>query len=720
MNDPDDTKEQHLQEVRGLREQLARRITPPDAMPVKEQFLLDTLMSYGLDGIYFKDTQSRFLRINQALAARFGLADPAQAIGKSDRDFFDEAFARQTRADEEQVMRTGQPLVGKAEQEIWPDGRTTWASTTTVPLRSADGRVIGIFGVTRDITEKVRAEEIIRQAHADLERRVAERTAELVRANQDLHREIAERGRAEAALHASEAKYRCLIENLEQHIFLKDRAFRYVAANPPFCRGLGLAEPDLVGRTDFEISPRYLAEKYRADDRRVVEEGERLDLEEETLIGNQPRTIRTIKTPVRDDRGNIVGVLGIFWDITEQRQLETQLRQAQKMEAVGQLAGGIAHDFNNLLTAILGNVSLVLSSSPVESSRLLLQETELAALRASELTRKLLGFSRRSVLRLEPTNLNSAVEETLAIFRRSTDPRIRVEVCGAADLWAVRADASQISQVLMNLWLNARDAMSQGGVLRLETGNVRLGDDYPRLHLEGRAGEFVRLRVSDTGHGIAPEVRPYIFDPFFTTKEVGKGTGLGLAMVYGIVKQHGGWVECASEPGRGTCFDVYLPRCEEPAAEPSIQSPAATPMRSGGETILFVDDEAVVRNLGQETLRRAGYQVLLAADGRQALALYAREQPRIDLVILDLTMPELSGRDALRQLRSLNEQVRVLFSSGYTAEQLSESAEMGVVGFLSKPYRPQELVEAVRRALNHGKATPEKTQVTCRDPGVCG
>jgi CheY-like chemotaxis protein len=373
------------------------------------------------------------------------------------------------------------------------------------------------------------------------------------------------------------------------------------------------------------------------------------------------------------------------------------------MEAIGQLAGGIAHDFNNLLTAILGNVSLLLSQvTPAEPSGELLRETEQAALRAAELTGQLLGFSRQTVLRLKPTNLNPVIQETVAILRRTIDPRITVEVQAEPTLWTVQADPGQMNQILMNLCINARDAMSDGGQLCLETANIVVDETFHLQHLEAQPGDYVRLRVRDSGHGIPEEIRSRIFDPFFTTKAPGKGTGLGLAMVFGIVKQHHGWIECHSEVGRGTDFDIYLPRFREDAAV--AEPPAAHDVPGGKETILLVDDEAIIRNVGRTILQRYGYRVLLAEDGQEALELYQRAGRDIDLVILDLTMPRLSGYDTLRHLRRIDPEVRVLFSSGYAAEKVLGNDTGGVLGFVNKPYRPQDLATTVRQVLDRVRA----------------
>lgn len=519
-------------------------------------------------------------------------------------------------------------------------------------------------------------------------------------------RDIREQWQAQAHLQASEAKYRVLAENLEQSIFLKDSALRFQAGNRRFCEGLGLAEAELIGKTDADFYPAALAAKYQADDRQVLAESKTLELEEQNLLRGQLHTVRVVKSPVKNAQDKVVGVLGIFWDVTKQRALEEQLRQAQKMEAVGQLAGGIAHDFNNLLTVILGNVQLLRGSLPPGHASLeLLTATETAARRAADLTGKMLGFSRRTILRLEPVNVNDTIEETLALLRRTIDPRIQLRTRLAPNLGLVRADPNQLHQVLVNLCLNARDAMPKGGTLQLETENLVLDGPAVANQLEARSGTFIHLRVQDTGTGIAPETMSRIFEPFFTTKKPGQGTGLGLAMVFGIVKQHLGWIDCASTVGQGTTFDIFLP-CYQAApaahAEPDREPTDHLPCQ-GHEKILLVDDEAMIRNLAQVILQQQGYRVHLAANGLDALELYQREPGGFDLVILDLTMPGLSGRDTYRQLVHVDPAVQVLFASGYSADRVpgAGSDEEHVLGFVPKPYNPTDLVQAVRTALDH-------------------
>jgi PAS domain S-box-containing protein len=523
--------------------------------------------------------------------------------------------------------------------------------------------------------------------------------------------EIAERRQAEEALRCSEAKYRALVENLEQAVVLKDRHLRYVAANSRMCRNLGVAEHELVGKTDRDFYTDLEAERYRQDDLQVLQHGTHVEREEEQRQPTgQNRWVRVIKTPVRDSSGQINGVLDIFWDVTRQRTLETQLRHVQKMDAIGHLAGGIAHDFNNLLTAILGNVSLAQSLLPSDSPALSTMEgAEKASLRAAELVQKLLGFSRRTMLRLQPLDLAGVVTDTVQILRPALPPGIRVTVHANACAWQVEADPSHISQVLMNLCLNARDAMASDGELSLTLESVSLGPEALARHVSARPGDYVCLRVSDTGHGIPPEIRNRIFEPFFTTKEAGKGTGLGLAMVFGIVDQHRGWIECHSSMGSGTQFEVFLPRyIPTESLQPClVDSPAP---RLGHETILVIDDEPMVREIAQVILQRAGYRVLAANDGVHGLEVWQAARESIALVLLDLTMPRLSGQETLEHLVELDDNVRVLFTSGFSLDIPTITDRKHVLGFIGKPYQPDALARAVRAALDQVRPKPNLEQ----------
>ena len=327
-------------------------------------------------------------------------------------------------------------------------------------------------------------------------------------------------------------------------------------------------------------------------------------------------------------------------------------------------------------------------------ARQTLSAIDKAARRAAELTSRLLGDSRRTTLHVRPTDLNRLIEELLNLLRPTIDPRIVFESRLDPVLWPARADANQISQVLTNLCLNARDAMPRGGRLTLRSSNCVVDDSFVKSHVIAHSGDYARVSVEDTGTGMSPEVRSRVFEPFFTTKPIGAGTGLGLAMVYGILKSHGGWVSCVSEPGRGTSMELYLPRSLEPVEDTSTGDKSAATLLFGGETVLLVDDEPSIRTLGRFTLEQNGYRVLLAEDGLEAVETFREVADQVDLVILDLTMPNMSGQDAFRHMRDIAPNVRVLFSSGYTSDHLGK-LDAGV-GFINKPYRPEQLLEAVR------------------------
>jgi len=420
-------------------------------------------------------------------------------------------------------------------------------------------------------------------------------------------------------------------------------------------------------------------------------------------------------TSLVDESGAVVAVASMVQDLTERRELESQLLQSQKMDAVGTLAGGIAHDFNNLLTVILGH--LTLAEMKVESAHQAysnLQEAEKAAQRASQLTGQLLRVSRRRAAELKPVNVNRSVEEVVSLLRHGADRKIEIEVELQPELWPVEAADGQLEQVLMNLCVNARDAVGERGRIRVSTLNRAFHRDTFSAHPGARTGEFVEIAVADNGCGIDERVRPRIFEPFFTTKEVGKGAGLGLSIVYGIVQHHRGWIEVASKPGEGSVFRVYLPRTRR-AVPPETQKPkAAARAHSGDETILLVDDEGAVREFARQVLAGQGHEVLEARDGEEAVEVFRLHQHHIDLVLLDLTMPKKSGREVFRELKEINPDVPVIVSSGYSKEAATDGG--GVQAFLPKPYTAQDLLASVSEAFGVETAADAGSEPETRRP----
>jgi signal transduction histidine kinase len=383
----------------------------------------------------------------------------------------------------------------------------------------------------------------------------------------------------------------------------------------------------------------------------------------------------------------------------ELKRTQAQLLQAQKMEAIGQLAGGITHDFNNLLTPIGGFAELLLGKAPEGSKQHeYLRQIKIATERAAALTGQLRLFTRQEKGERRSVQLNSVVEETRDLLKRSIPKDIPIELRLEPELWVVEADPSQMSQVLMNLCVNARDAMPDGGTLTLETRNVTLDEERAQAILEARPGRYVCFSVSDTGCGMRPEVQARLFEPFFTTKEVSQGTGLGLSVVYGVVKRHNGFINVYSEEGRGSTFHVYLPAIGWAVAEREVER---LKLPVGTETILLVDDEEMVRELGQHVLELCGYTVLMAEDGLQALEVYQAYQGEVGLVVLDVIMPQMGGRECLQRLLEIDLQVKVLISTGYTADNSAqELVAEGALGVVEKPFRIRDFAVAVRAALD--------------------
>ncbi|MDB5312059.1 MAG: Blue-light-activated protein [Gemmataceae bacterium] len=509
----------------------------------------------------------------------------------------------------------------------------------------------------------------------------------------------ADRRRAAATLREREELLRNVIAHIPGGVFWKDRASIYLGCNDQVVQDFGLVVPgEVVGRTDFDMAadPQE-AEASRTCDRRVMETGRPLLNQEETrtLPGGERRTVLASRVPLRG-AGGATGVLGVYLDITERKQLEEQYRQAAKMEAVGRLAGGIAHDFNNLLTVIRGNAELLLAAADSPDGVRMVDEVRMAADRAAGLVRQLLTFSRPQSVRLKVVDLNGVVADLSGILRRLLGA-VTVDVEASPVPVPVLADRGQLEQVVMNLAVNARDAMPGGGRLRLAVAEA---PDGP--------GRLARLSVSDTGTGMTDEVRARIFDPFFTTKGPDKGTGLGLAVVHGIVRQAGGAISVASAPGAGTTFHIDLPWADSLPSPSTAMSVRATTRRvpgGQGRTVLLVEDEDGIRALARLTLEGRGFAVTEAPDGVAALDILAAGRT-FDLVVTDMTMPGVGGTEVAGRAAQVDPTVRVVYMSGYVPDDDRLAEPPGAV-FLPKPFTPADLVRATDLALTRDPASRE-------------
>jgi signal transduction histidine kinase/ActR/RegA family two-component response regulator len=527
----------------------------------------------------------------------------------------------------------------------------------------------------------------------------------LDKANRELERDMAKRKRAEEELRWKTAFLEAQVDSALDGILVVDHQGMKILQNqrmnelwkiPP-----RLAESkDDAAQVQFVASrtktPKEFAEKvaYLNSHPDAVSRDE-IELVDGTVLDRY-------SSPVRDKAGKYYGRIWAFRDITEHRKLEAQFRQVQKMEAIGQLAAGVAHDFNNILAVIQLQASMLkaeedLSSQQLESAR----EIEKAAERAANLTRQLLLFSRKQTMQPRDLDLNQSINDMTKMLRRTIGEVIQVQFKFSLQPLLIHADAGMMDQVLMNLAVNAHDAMPQGGQLVIETSAVEFDESVRAQSPHARPGSFVCLSVGDTGCGIPPENLSRIFEPFFTTKDVGKGTGLGLATVFGIVQQHQGWINVYSEVGRGTTFRVYLPRLAAKSGQESGQ-PALTTVRGGKEMILLVEDESALRASVRTSLSQLGYRVLEAVNGVEALDIWKRHHDEIKLLLTDLVMPGgMTGVDLAGRLLLENPKLKVIYTSGYSAEVAGKNLPLEEgVNFLNKPYAAQHLAQAVRNCLD--------------------
>ena len=523
-------------------------------------------------------------------------------------------------------------------------------------------------------------------------------------------RDISDRIRAEEALRESEKKYRIILESMEEGYHEVDLNGRFTFFNTSFQKILGYSHEELMGMSyrryaADETNRTRVAEAYK----RVFTTGEPLHDFAWDIVRKDgiKRTVEVSASLIRDKQNHAVGFRGLVRDITERKRVEeerenlqSQLNQAQKMETVGRLAGGVAHDFNNMLGIIIANAELAgMQLEPDEIVHKNIQEILKASQRAADTVRHLLAFARKQITSPKVLDVNDTISGDLRMLGRLIGEDIHLRFVPGKDVWKVRMDPSQVQQILNNLVVNSRDAMPGGGTITIMCKNTVLDESYCRMHNGVEPGDYVLIAVSDTGEGMTPEVMENLFDPFFTTKEVGKGTGLGLAMVYGAMKQNNGYVQVYSEPDKGTTVELYLPRVIERPASKEEAGKRAAP--GGKETVLVAEDESALLDTCRYVLERQGYTVLAASTPKAALDLAAQHPGEIDLLLTDVVMPEMNGKELAKQLRAVRPALKLLFMSGYTSDVMARHGVLDQgMNFIEKPFAFTELAEKVRQVLD--------------------
>ncbi len=587
----------------------------------------------------------------------------------------------------------------------WDDMTRRLGRTDNLLILKKPFETVEVLQLTHALTHKWILARQAKLRLEDLDRMVRQRTEELVVANRSLHQEIDERVHVQDELRVSEERFSKAFRSSPLAMAIQSLNDRYfLDANPSFLELSGYTTEQLTQRTGEK--PEFWSKGSEQGSKPVVPEG-RLRNQSCQLRRCDGTTRQTLLSTEPLSLGGTPCLLLIVEDITDQLKLEAQLRQAQKMEVIGRMAAGIAHEFNNILTVIQGDVGLLQTANPSALDKnALLDQIMQASKRAAAFTRQLLAFSRKQVLQPHLLNLSTVVERTRKMLSRLIGEKYDVQLHCPDELPSVLADEGGMEQILINLALNARDAMPDGGVIEIATGVVVLDASAAALNSEARPGRFVCLSVADHGCGMSTQILARIFDPFFTTKDVGKGTGLGLSTIHGIVKQHEGWVEVISEVGRGSTFKIYLSACDAsptPSLTGSEPAPVSEPGR--GETVLVVEDESAVRELACASLQKRGYQVLKAADGPQAVEVWNQNPSLVNLLLTDMVMPSgMNGNELAGILQTRNPRLKVIYTSGYSPEILKKDSVLAQgINFLPKPYDPQTLLKAVRTCLDGGK-----------------
>ncbi len=659
---------------------------------LKREDAYHSLVESTEDSIYIVDRECRYQFMNQMHLSRLGLAS-GQYLGRPYGDFHSSWEADELLGKVNEVFETGASL--RYEQESSKDGK--YYLRTLSPIMGADNSIKAVTIISKNITDRKLAEELLINSQHELEKQVRERTSALDELNENLKREITERRQTEDALLKSSDEWRITFDSTKDLIMMVDEAFRVIRLNRATAVFLDRPYTEIIGSTVFDL---FTDMDIQQDDHPLKKmKRSKRHIESEIYFKGKDIWVLASADPIMDSNGHMTGAVHLIRDITEQKSLHLQLLQAQKMESIGRLAGGVAHDFNNLLSAIIGYTELTLLKlppySPLRDHLLTVKE---AGEKAAELTHRLLAFSRKQVLQMQPVNLKTSLESMVKMMSRMVREDISLELHADSSITTIMADPVQIEQIVMNLIVNARDSMPDGGKLIIEAANAHLDDDFIIRHENVERGDYVRLSVSDTGIGMSKKVQERIFEPFFTTKGIGEGTGLGLATVYGIVKQHNGYIYVYSEVGKGTTFKIYLPVSGEKKDEQLEKEQEV--MIGGSETIIVVDDDPSIRRLIKDILQPLGYCLFIAEDGDEALNI-ARREGTVDALLTDVIMPNMNGRQLadifLRDFPS----VRIIFMSGYTDETITQQGVLKSGDILiQKPLSPAKLASRLRTILD--------------------
>ncbi len=635
---------------------IAERKKAEEELKESERRFRDILEN-TLEWVWETDANGKYTYASPIVEQLIGYK-PKEVFEKHFYDLFHPEDREQLKKAAFEVFSKKEPFQEFMNRNVHKNGKTVWLSTSGVPILDKTGKLLGYRGADTDVTDRKRTEEALRE---------------------------------------SEERYRTVLEASPDPIVAYDMEGKVIYLNPAFTRVFGWTQEELLDKKMDYVPEENWPETQQMIDR--VQAGKSFSGINSRRYTKQRKIVDvsiSVATYLNRD-GVPIGSVHTIRDITERKRLEAQLQQAQKLESIGTLAGGIAHDFNNLLMGIQGNISLMLmdmgSKSP-HSERLKNIENQVQS--GVRLTSHLLGYARKGRYEVKPIDLNQLVEEISDAFGR-TKKEITIHRELAKNLFTVEADLGQIEQVFLNLFVNAADAMPGGGDLILKTMNTTHKDMKGKLY-DPKPGNYVLLTVTDTGTGMYKKILDRIFDPFFTTKGIGRGTGLGLSSAYGIIKGHGGYIDVDSKRGRGTSFSIYLPASEKRARKAVRR---ADQLIKGTEIVLLIDDEEEIRQVGKELLETMGYQVLLAKDGKEAIKLYKKHRDDIEIVLLDMVMPNMGGGETYDTMKKINPEIKVLLFSGYSIDgEATEILERGCNGFLQKPFTMKKLSQSIREILD--------------------